>query len=267
VLDLLDDAISDNDLKKCIHLSQLDVNRFRLAGNRAREVLARDFGAPFDLRVYLSPDDKVPAASSFLENPSNTRAEGLSATKSSRQEAYPLAILPELPVRNTGLLPNLSDELRDISPSVTSQANIHRRVQSASPRVPVTRPKSVQPSANGAIFTPLDPGLSAEAGNGTSKSPLMQLHRRNSSSGTLRDRGTRNTSSSSSSGAESATGRRRRRAKGNQRSGSERSSRHGTSPGNSGCVTPVSFVYSFIALSCVVLCVGISLFAVSNDLT
>jgi len=147
VLDLLDDAISDDDLKSCIHLSQLDGNRFRLAGDRAREVLARDFGSPFDLRAYMSTGDRVTAALSSSSYRNNNRADGFGATNYFTQQEHTLGILSELPVRNACLLSKISSEHRTINRGTGLHGNDHRRVQSASPRIPVTTASYIKPSA------------------------------------------------------------------------------------------------------------------------
>jgi hypothetical protein len=240
VLDLLDDAITDNDLRGPIMaMPQLDVNRFRLAGSRASDVLRRDFGAtargdgsrPFDLRAALG--QRFVGRSVDL-------GRGLSG-----RGRDPLAGPPSL-LHVRSLTPpadlNAASRLSAEAPPAG-----HRRVQSASPRVPEAAANPVRPpltlgtASAGMPRAASDPEPSAQASRNARKPPLSQPHRRNTSSGTISsnasggtvgDRGQLRTSSVSSAG--SAAGRRRRRLKGSQRGGSEPGSRRSASPGNNG---------------------------------
>jgi hypothetical protein len=259
VLDLLDDAITDNDLRGPIMaMPQLDVNRFRLAGSRASDVLRRDFGAtargdgsrPFDLRAalglrFVGRSVDLALGATLTVAVSEAEPSDLGRGLSGRR-CDPLAGPPSL-LHVRSLTPpadlNAASRLRAEAPPAG-----HRRVQSASPRVPAAAANPVRPpltlgtASAGMPRAASDPASSAQASRNARKPPLSsQPHHRNTSSGTtssnasggtVGDRGQLRTSSVSSAG--SAAGRRRRRLKGSQRGGSEQGSRRSASPGNNG---------------------------------
>jgi hypothetical protein len=248
VLDLLDDAITDNDLRGPIMaMPQLDVNRFRLAGSRASDVLRRDFGAtargdgsrPFDLRAALGLWRFVGRSVDLALGATVTVT--VPEAKPSDSLAGPPSLLHVRSLTPPADL-NAASRLSAEAPPAG-----HRRVQSASPRVPEAAADPVRPPLNlgtasaGMPRAASDPEPSAQASRNARKPPLSQPHRRNTSSGTISsnasggtvgDRGQLRTSSVSSAG--SAAGRRRGRLKGSQRGGSERGSRRSASPGNNG---------------------------------